>query len=286
MVGLVALLITLELAIFGIPIGLPSHIPSSSMQDGEVRLSLRATQPSGVSRFGEKNYQSYRRPKPKVLLVKTLVIERPVCADGSFSLPGVGCFMQPVAQSNGCPTGLVVNYIPPTAQGIGDITGTGRLPSQCRASAGAAPVIPSAQTVLEEFKVLPLAGSGLSYQPVDGKAVINLPFVAYTSADAQTLQTTILGTAVTIEARPVSFAWDYGDDSEVFKTTDPNRPYPDHAYEHVYQHVGKERVTLTTTWSGRYTLNGSTWQAIPGTTTTTESSPLIEVNEILIYNTN
>mgnify|MGYP003617596919 CR=1 FL=1 len=220
--------------------------------------------------------------------VKSKVYVRPECADGSFGLPVLGCWNQPVVESTGCPVGAVVNYLPgDSAQSPIQLTGVGGLPSQCRASAApAGPVVPRAQLVLEEFRVLPLVGSGVSYQPADGMAVINLPFVAYTSGASQTLQTTILGTAVTIEATPVGFAWDYGDDSAVFKTKDPNRPYPNHAYEHVFAHVGKARVTLTTTWSGRYSLNGSTWQAIAGTTTTTEVSAPITVNEILIYNTN
>ncbi len=224
---------------------------------------------------------------PSVSRVKSLVVKRPECADGSLGVPILGCWTQALAETNGCPTGVVVNYIPgETLEVPLESLGVGVLPSQCRASAGAAPVIPSAQMVLEEFKVLPLTGSGVSYQPADGMAVINLPFVAYTSGASQTLQTMILGTAVTIEATPVGFAWDYGDNSEVFRTKDPNRPYPNHAYEHVFAHVGKARVTLTTTWSGRYSLNGSTWQAIAGTTTTTEVSAPITVNEILIYNTN
>ena len=260
--------------------------PSVTNGDGRYHAGeLQNTE----SRAAEVKWQMKRgKPSAKpTSQVKTLVIKRELCADGSLGVPILGCWTQALAETNGCPTGVVVNYIPgETLEVPLESLGVGVLPSQCRASAGAAPVIPSAQMVLEEFKVLPLTGSGVSYQPADGMAVINLPFVAYTSGASQTVQTTILGTAVTIEATPVGFAWDYGDDSAVFKTKDPNRPYPNHAYEHVFAHVGKARVTLTTTWSGRYSLNGSTWQAIAGTTTTTEVSAPITVNEILIYNTN
>lgn len=134
--------------------------------------------------------------------------------------------------------------------------------------------------------MLPLAGSGLSYRPIEINPVVNLPFIVMTDSASQVLETVILGIPVTIEATPTSFKWDYGDGSAPFSTSDPNKLYPDHSYEHTYQHTGKVQVTLVTTWQGRYQLPGGSWQPIPGTTTTTETSPVITVTELLPVNTN
>lgn len=124
------------------------------------------------------------------------------------------------------------------------------------------------------------------FHPQDGEPVINLPFIVQSSAAPQLLRTTIIGTSVLIEATPTQFVWDYGDGSELFVTSDPNKQYPEHAYEHTYTKRGAVTVTLTTTWQGRFQVGGGAWQAIPGTVTTNETSDSITVIELLPVNIN
>jgi hypothetical protein len=129
--------------------------------------------------------------------------------------------------------------------------------------------------VLQEF-VKSVTPSGAFVQPATGRALVNLPLVAYAEPVANTWSPTLLGTAVTIRATPVSYSWDFGDGSATVVTEDPGAPYPDHSVEHTYTATGDVTVSLTTTYTGEYSVDGGvTWAPIQGTAAAT--SPPIAV---------
>ncbi|WP_223145171.1 PKD domain-containing protein [Actinotalea subterranea] len=130
----------------------------------------------------------------------------------------------------------------------------------------------------EDFRRLPLAPPALAVQPATGEHLVTMPAIAYTQAPAQTLTTDLLGTPVQVEATPTSYTWDFGDGTTI-TTTSPGHPYPDHDVTHPYTRVGTWTITLTTTYTGRYTLaDDPTWHTINGTaTTTTTSAPITTV---------
>ncbi|OZB50363.1 MAG: hypothetical protein B7X40_02620, partial [Cellulomonas sp. 14-74-6] len=50
---------------------------------------------------------------------------------------------------------------------------------------------------------------------------------------------------------------------------------------HVYRRLGTRTITLTTTWTGRYRVVGTTvWHDVAGTATTTATSAPFEVQEL------
>jgi hypothetical protein len=129
-----------------------------------------------------------------------------------------------------------------------------------------------------DFRVLPIPPSPLAIQPDRGWVLVNKPTIAYSSGEEQTLKTEVLGVGVTVVVKPESFTWDFG--GENFTTKGPGRPYPDQDVTYVFRELGTERVRLTTTWSGRYQVEGdSRWRDVDGTATTTSTSPSFEVVE-------
>ncbi|WP_344248924.1 hypothetical protein [Isoptericola hypogeus] len=140
--------------------------------------------------------------------------------------------------------------------------------------------------------------------------LVNVRYPAYTTADAQDRDVTLLGVPVVIRAEPVEFAWDFDDpysaDGDTLVTTDPGRPWtegdpaPDESWiGHTYSRLGTPgndagtavdadgdvyrtgvSVSLTTTWQGRFRVQGtSTWTDIPGAITTTSTTEPATVTE-------
>ena len=147
------------------------------------------------------------------------------------------------------------------------------------AGCGAAAAVPP-DLVLAELRRMMLTPSPLVVQPDRGWVLVNKPTVAYVSAASQTLTTTILGTAVTITAAPVSFTWDFADGAPV-TTESPGHPWPDADVTHTYRRTGSFRIGVITTWGATYTTAGDpTVRDVPGTATTTSTSAPFTANEL------
>ena len=115
-------------------------------------------------------------------------------------------------------------------------------------------------------------GSGITRQPPGVKALVSKIVIVYTSGDSQTMETQVGGTPVTIVATPASYTWDWGDGTTT-TTKDPGAAYPDHTVFHKYSHTADNVViSLTTTWSATYSVEGGPAQPICGTLTTTDTT--------------
>ena len=115
-------------------------------------------------------------------------------------------------------------------------------------------------------------GSGITRQPPGAKALVSKIVIVYTSGDSQTMETEVGGAPVTIVATPASYTWDWGDGTTT-TTKDPGAAYPDHTVFHKYSHTADNVViSLTTTWSATYSVEGGPAQPISGTLTTTDTS--------------
>ena len=117
-------------------------------------------------------------------------------------------------------------------------------------------------------------GSGINRYPSGEIFVIfKQPMMVWTSPDKQTFNITLLGTAIEVEATPVSFNWDWGD-GQSFETTDPGTPYPNYTVSHAYEVTGNGYVIkLRTSWTARWRIAGQAqWHQVNGTVTTTETS--------------
>ncbi|MFN8075898.1 MAG: PKD domain-containing protein [Kineosporiaceae bacterium] len=129
-----------------------------------------------------------------------------------------------------------------------------------------------------EFRRLPLPPGGLRIEPSGRPLLVTMPMNAYVEAETLTFRTRLLGVDIDVEATPTRFSWSFGDGGTLV-TEDPGHPYPAMTTTHTYKALGHFRVTLATTWSGRYRISGSTeWLPVDGTATV--ASPPVEVEVI------
>ncbi|MFC3688533.1 hypothetical protein [Aquipuribacter hungaricus] len=138
----------------------------------------------------------------------------------------------------------------------------------CLSPAVAEAPAPQPVVTLADFRRLPLPASQAAIQPAGGEALIRMRTNAYVdpvSTGQQTFDITLLGTPVRVRATPASYTWDYGDGSAPVTTTDPGAPYPDLTTWHEYSDPGEVAITLTTSYTGEYSVAGGPWIAIPGT---------------------
>ncbi len=91
----------------------------------------------------------------------------------------------------------------------------------------------------------------------------------FATEEDQTLNSTMLGQQVAIQAVPVQWTWDYGDGSEKLANPYPGGPQVEFNQEtttsHVYEETGQYPVGLTTSYRGQFSVNDGPWIAIPGT---------------------
>lgn len=149
---------------------------------------------------------------------------------------------------------------------------TGSTVWMCVDAPKAAPAeVPVVVTATDVSRLL-VDGSGVWRQPPGPQARVDKIVIAYTSAESQTLTTTVAGRNVTVVATPVSYRWDWGDGA-VSTTTDPGAPYPNHSVYHDYGRTDTGvTITLTTTWEATFTPDGGDTQDVTGTITTTSTS--------------
>lgn len=115
-----------------------------------------------------------------------------------------------------------------------------------------------------DFQRLPLPAGKASVQPSNGYTLVNVPTNVYAEADPVTLDTELLGFPVQVRATPSQYSWDFGDGSTVGPTSEPGAPYPDLTITHEYAEAGKFGVTLTTYYTGEYSVAGGPWLPIDG----------------------
>lgn len=119
-----------------------------------------------------------------------------------------------------------------------------------------------------DFRRLPLPAATPAIQPAGGEALIRMRTNVYVdpaSTEQQTFDITLLGTPVQVRATPTTYTWDFGDGTAPLVTDDPGAPYPDLTTWHEYADPGQVSISLTTSYSGEYSVAGGPWIPIPGT---------------------
>ncbi len=109
--------------------------------------------------------------------------------------------------------------------------------------------------VRTDFQRLPLPKFAVRTDP-SPQTLVNVPtaFSAGTPA-AVTFTPTILGTRVTITAKPTQWDWTFGDGATMTTTTPGTPRRPDVAHE--YTRVGQRSASVRVTWTGTFTIEGS-----------------------------
>lgn len=130
------------------------------------------------------------------------------------------------------------------------------------------------------WQQMPIAPHTITLQPDTGRVFANVPTIAMVDREPRQLPTTILGRAVLIRANPGAMTWTWGDGTTTI-TYDRGNPYPNQTLTHTYAYFeGDVVITLTSTWSGEYSLDGgTTWRPAPGTART-DSTPI----PLTVYN--
>lgn len=124
----------------------------------------------------------------------------------------------------------------------------------------------------QDFASLPVQPAVAHAGPSVGYLPVGMDLIVYAEATEQTLDTTLLATPVRVRATPVRYHWDFGDGNSL-DTSKAGRPYPSRDITSRYAHEGWYDVTLTTTYSGQFSVNGGAWQDIDGTITV-DSDPV------------
>ncbi|WP_380156995.1 PKD domain-containing protein [Kineococcus sp. R86509] len=133
-------------------------------------------------------------------------------------------------------------------------------------------------TVTEaDLRRVPLPASPVNLQPDGGEALLNVPLILHTTTGTVTRDTTVLGYPVTIRATPTSWTWTLGDGSTLGPTEDPGNPYPHQSLTHTYTAAGDREITLTTTYTGEYTIAGLPYRAIDGTASVSSAPTPVHV---------
>lgn len=138
------------------------------------------------------------------------------------------------------------------------------------AQPAAAPIVIT--VTREDFAKLPVKPAVAHAGPSDGWLPAGMPNVLHAESEPQVLDTTLLDTPVSVRATAQSYHWDLGDGNTI-DTEKPGKPYPSEEISSTYAYEGWYDVTLTTTFTGEFSVNGGEWQPIEGTIEV-ESEPI------------
>lgn len=147
--------------------------------------------------------------------------------------------------------------------------------------------------VLTAFEEVPLPASEILIQPTEGETIVNNPTNLATNADAFDETVSFFGGRITVvlHITPSTFTWQHGDGST--QTTDwPGRLVEKFTTDtaglvvHEYTRRAKDMpVSVDTTWSATWSLNGNDMGEVPGTVTIEgDSTPLdaLEAPPVLV----
>lgn len=142
--------------------------------------------------------------------------------------------------------------------------------------------------VREAFERVPLPESDIIIQPEGGETLVNHPTFYRTNATDFDETVTFFGGRITVvlHITPTTFHWNHGDGTTA-TTTDPGSPYTpsmgldyDHLVFHHYAKATKKvPVSVDTTWTATWTLNGRNMGTVPGTVTKTGTPQTLDIYE-------
>lgn len=126
------------------------------------------------------------------------------------------------------------------------------------------------ETLAQEVRDrLPVPGLKISSNPRRGLAGLKSWFWLEDGGQPLSDSLSRFGVRVDVEARPVSYRWEFGDGAEV-TTESPGRPYPQRSeITHTYDRSSAQfaqgfGVSVTVVFDVRWRTNGGRWRALPG----------------------
>ncbi len=121
---------------------------------------------------------------------------------------------------------------------------------------------------LEEFEKQPVLAATIVSQP-SNFGLKNAHSNVYAEAQEQDFTFEFQDAAIVLQARPVSYQWNYGDGTSV-TTAMPGGPVQGNAFDtqtptsHQYAETGDFNLTLTTFFAGDYSVDGGPFQPVAG----------------------
>ncbi|WP_284979288.1 hypothetical protein [Arthrobacter sp. fls2-241-R2A-200] len=141
-----------------------------------------------------------------------------------------------------------------------------------------------AARILTDFRQLPVNPGTLQTQPAPNTLKGGPTNFYTTTTGEQTFNLTILGQNVHLTATPTSYTYTYGDGTTLGPTPTPGQPLPQTQWlttntrtSHTYTQTGNYQTTLTTTFTGTYTVNNGPPLPINGTLDITTPPTTIHV---------
>jgi hypothetical protein len=140
-----------------------------------------------------------------------------------------------------------------------------------------------AARILTDFRQLPLNPGTLTTQP-SPNTLTGAPTNFYATTTPQTFNLTILGQNVHLTATPTTYTYTFGDGQTLGPTPATGHPIPDTQWlttttqtSHTYTTTGNYPATVTTTYTGTYTVNNGPPLPINGTLNLTTAPQTIHV---------
>lgn len=122
---------------------------------------------------------------------------------------------------------------------------------------------------LQDFRTLAVAPAASAVQPAPD-TLRGMHTNVWAEARPQQFSTELGGFPVQVRAVPVQYAWDYGDGTALGPTELSGAPLAEGAWDvetdtsHVYTETGDYAVSLTTWFSGEYSVAGGPWLPVAG----------------------
>lgn len=137
---------------------------------------------------------------------------------------------------------------------------------------------PLPAAIANAWQAMDITPTSYTTQPSTGWAIASMGVIPVMSAEPQTSAVTVLGTPVLLRATPTSFTWTTSDGTEI-TSTEASQGHSSGATPITFERREyRAQLTLTTTWTGHYSLNGgTTWVEAPGTATTSSDTTSIHV---------
>lgn len=139
-----------------------------------------------------------------------------------------------------------------------------------------------AARILEDFRNLPIAAGSVSAQP-SPHTLVGAETNVFASASEQQFDVTILGQKVHLTATPSQYTFNYGDGATLGPSPTHGGPIPEAEWgsktrtSHVYGNTGDFNVTVTTSFTGTYSVNNGPALPINGTGEFTSAPQTLQV---------
>ena len=255
-----ALLLCVALLAIGAAPAAAAPVVKPGTKDGAVELAL-----SEERLRRERAQGATEQARSEAAAPPMHYISYPAC---SGNTPSTGLDTMCPNVSVGCepPYFRVFIFHAPITVGIGE-PGWEFVIERCNTpgTPGSAAPEPLPAMTLEDFQRLPLPAGTSKVEPPGGYVLVGMPTNVFAvKAEPTLIDTELLSYPVEVRATPQRYSWDFGDGFVLGPTPDPGAAYPALTNTHEYETRGPFDITMTTYYSGEYSVAGGPWLPIPG----------------------